>query len=539
MKKFLSFLLGAAVAVALVPMAKQADAASCGADQVKVVVHYQAFDGAYDGAGFYGWEWTNGTGIAGLKLFSNDNTDDFGAVREICIDKTKHHATAEGDNPGMAFFYANADLNGDGTDVADPGAVENGWNILNANRVFGKDQNVPFDGAKYDAAWQTGEVHIYYYQQQAKAAIADGTAASQEAAKKEALGYLKDGFGVTKVVYYSQLEDYFDKDGNDLWNLWTWDTGTDGSAPTDTGIPFAPEVLYANYNGVTIPVRVGYLYTAADAKDKIGFIVRTDAWEKKFEGGDIFIDVTAVKGSGVQEVYYFAGDDHVRTGEGAGLQFLVDSTKFLVLSAEFLSPTNVTIEVNKKFAPEVLRELDLKTILSVSVKDGDALEIEAVNYDTNNATAKFSIVLKNAVDKTKAYVAAFKGTIADTPYDADKEVELDNEAPVITVNDNVELTVTVKAGVKNIVFQISATDNGADLTGRAYVKEGSVVDTTKPGSYTVTVVCQDDMGNVAEVPVTVVVTDNCATETKANFAIFGLLPFALVAGVVAFRKFNM
>ncbi|MBM7694150.1 pullulanase [Peribacillus deserti] len=94
--------------------------------------------------------------------------------------------------------------------------------------------------------------------------------------------------GATKVtIHYRPAPD-----DTKNWNLWIWPEGKDGKA-----YPFTDEDGF----GKTAEVILDGSYS------KVGFIVRTDSWEK--DGGDRFIDIKNAAG----EVWVVSGDDRVYT----------------------------------------------------------------------------------------------------------------------------------------------------------------------------------------------------------------------------------
>ncbi|WP_406566357.1 type I pullulanase [Jeotgalibacillus aurantiacus] len=91
----------------------------------------------------------------------------------------------------------------------------------------------------------------------------------------------------TLIVHYQQ-----DPASTLDWNIWAWPEGGDGAAYDFTGEDEFGKIATIDFEG---------------SHERIGFIVRTDAWEK--DGGDRWAEVDA----GVAEVWIKAGDDTVYT----------------------------------------------------------------------------------------------------------------------------------------------------------------------------------------------------------------------------------
>ncbi|RLQ95565.1 type I pullulanase [Falsibacillus albus] len=97
----------------------------------------------------------------------------------------------------------------------------------------------------------------------------------------------------TKIIIHYQEAPDNQKD----WNLWVWPEGGDGAKYDFTGEDAYGKVAEVEVSGI---------------HQKIGFIVRTDSWDK--DGGDRWIDTS----SGVGEVWVKAGDDQTYTAPPDG-----------------------------------------------------------------------------------------------------------------------------------------------------------------------------------------------------------------------------
>ncbi|MGD7044500.1 type I pullulanase [Jeotgalibacillus proteolyticus] len=93
---------------------------------------------------------------------------------------------------------------------------------------------------------------------------------------------------------YTSLIVHYQEDPNTVqdWNLWVWADGAEGQVHNFTDEDAFGKIARVDLDG---------------AHDRIGFIVRTDEWEK--DGGDRWTDVEA----GVAEVWIKSGDDTVYT----------------------------------------------------------------------------------------------------------------------------------------------------------------------------------------------------------------------------------
>lgn len=101
-----------------------------------------------------------------------------------------------------------------------------------------------------------------------------------------------NGTYTTLVVHYQE-----DPAANKAWNLWVWAEGGEGQVHEFTG---------EDAFGKTAVINV------AGSHDRLGFIIRTDAWEK--DGGDRWAEVNA----GVAEVWVKTGDETVYTSPPDG-----------------------------------------------------------------------------------------------------------------------------------------------------------------------------------------------------------------------------
>lgn len=108
----------------------------------------------------------------------------------------------------------------------------------------------------------------------------------------------QEGTKSDKTLYSKLIVHYQESsDTNQDWSLWVWPEGGEGAVHA-----FNEKDEFGEIAEVKLE----------DAHDKIGFIVRTDTWEK--DGGDRWAEVEA----GVAEVWVKAGDDTVYTSPPDG-----------------------------------------------------------------------------------------------------------------------------------------------------------------------------------------------------------------------------
>lgn len=463
-----------------------------------VVLHYHRWDEDYEGLDF--WTWGNGTNGSGNPQISE--YDDFGAVAYFCVDDD---ADAE-----AGLIPRTADWSyKDGIDADENGDIDNKSIPLRdeAGEFVGFDEN--------------GIKHVYLLQ---------GTDAVYTST--EGMPFMgQEGFGDLVVIYSDPAESYTG------WNMWTWGTGTGGSeAPVefqwDLGID-------GGANGGQF--RVAVFNIAEDADDTIGFIVRTDSWEKKF-ADDLYIDVTAVKGSGTQFIFYIAGEGIFHdTFE----DFEATVNFFEIASTTALDPNSVEVVFNKDVvtAVEDVVTFDSSTF-SVADKNGDDVAIDSVSFNsTTDVNDTFTLILE---DSLMGDMGPYTVTYApDEVYTS--EFVVDAVAPNITIIGSTD--VELELGDTYSLPTYTATDTEGEETVQIYdvrVKDGhGTVDTRNAGIYEVVIEAHDKFGNTTEKTITVTVMDPCdptahlSAETTPSVqlaALFVGLPLVLGAALVVRRK---
>lgn len=521
MKKILSVLLTLTLVLTVFVFSSgnvQAEATSTCTTDHTLFVHYHRWDGTYTDTTIWAWGYgTNGSGAgAGVK-----EVDEFGAVYEICIDSTD--AASE---VGLINKYSAAW----GDNFTDRDAVdtdENGSKDGNHKNIVIRDENGDLVG--FD---ENGVKHVYVF---------EGSNQVNYTTDANSLPY-SDDLATIAIVYYDTAESY------DGWNIWTWGTGTNGSQVGDvyagSGIPFASGL---GVDGGTVEnFRVSFINVdPTDMGSEIGFIMRTDSWEKKNpdvdgdgEADNIMISTEGLQAGDFKTLFYISGEEMMRE---TFADFEATVNLFEIESAKALDPGSIEVIFNKEV---ILKEDDVVIFdpanFVVKDKDGQVVAISQVSYNsTVLAATTFAIILDDTLSGPKApYTVEY--TYADGV--ATKSFEVDTKAPEIFLIGSD--TRTLELGKDYTLPSFSARDEVDGETVEIYnvkVKDGSgLVDTSKVGTYEVVIIAEDDFGNVAEKVITVTVVDPCETDADANnyvelAALLAGLPLALGA-IVTLRR---
>ena len=519
MKRILSLVLTLTLVVTLVGLSSQAVQAvdpvypetNCTTSRT-LYVHYHRWDETYTDTTIWAWGYgTNGSG-AGNGVYAEDG---FGAVYEICVDDDA------GDEVGLINKYSAAW--GDG--FTDRDAVDtdmNGSKDGNHKNIMIKDEN---GFAGFD---ENGVKHVYVFEGSNQVNYADDA---------NSLPYSPD-VATIAVIYYDAAESY------DGWNIWTWGTGTLGSAApapgTESGIPLASALGVDG--GEVENFRVAFIQVdPADMDAGIGFIMRTDAWEKKFDG-DISISTEGLVAGSFAAHFYIAGDamlyDNFMDFEAAVNFFEIDS-------AMALDPNSVEVVFNKDV---VTMEDDVDVFnennLMLKDKNGNEIVITQVSYNsTTDVNDTFTLITETALTGEGSPYKVYYMPGGSEFYT--EQFNVDAVAPVITIIGSTN--VTKELGDSYSLPTFSASDMVGEESVEIYnvkIKEGhGTVDTRNVGVYEIVITATDRFGNVAEEMITVTVTDPCEVETTTDAA--GFIPnfVALLVGlplafgaVVALRK---
>ena len=475
----------------------------------RVIVHYHRWDGDYEGRNM--WTWNTGTNGSQAPV-PIAGTDEFGAYFEVNIDDDASDAI------GLILRYGDAWGNGqndrDGLIPAEGGDKANKEIIVKQDGEF-----VGFD--------ENGIKHVFVYEGMNEVIYED-----------PAHGPMRDGYGTLAVVYYDPAESY------EGWDIWTWETGTGGSAPVDdAGVPFQAALDVDGGEVDQEMYRIAFLSIADDASDEIGFIVRTAGFADKQWEEDLFIDVSDIKGSGLKTVFYIglapdfydsfeefdalANAFEVETGQ------LEDSRSLLL---NFNKPVQVAEEVDS-----VLNDVFDPSWFSVVDSAGNAVDIANISYEKGAETvAEFMLIFDEDLDKTETYTMTYQKNEADLP--AEFEFSVPNTAPTITVIGATDVELELGDTYSLPTFRATENFYGANIPlFNARVKEGAgYLSTREVGTYEIVLEAHDRYGNVAEQTITVSVVDPCedsatASETILPMTLFAGLP--LIAGAyIALRR---
>jgi hypothetical protein len=495
MKRVLQLLTAFALTLGIISLSQPvlADAHDEPTDR-KVVVHYHRWDGEYDGTHIHTWG-VGTDGVGGDIALSG--TDDFGGYYEIFIDEDSD-ATL-----GLILKYGAGW--GDGKNDRDGLIPENNGDKANKSIVVKVDgEFVGFD--------EDGVKHVFVYEGMNEVIYQDPNH-----------GPMRDGFGTLAVVYYDPAEDY------DGWNVWAFRTGTGGSVHTETGVPFVASLDVDGGRVGQEMYRIAFFSIADDAEDTMGFIVRTDSWDKQF-ADDLFIDVTDIKGDGYKTVFYIGLSDvfydtfeefdavanafDVETGE------LQDLRSLLI---EFNKPVNVATEVDGT----LVYNFD-EAWFTVVDDDGEEVPFNNIAFTRGTAsTAEFMIIFEEDLEKGVTYTMTYQKSEEEIPAVFDFSVP--NTAPTITIIGSRNVTLELGDRYSLPTFRATESFYGENLPiYTARVKEDhGYLSTRETGTYELVLTATDRFGNVAEETITVNVVDPCVDETTASQA----APIVLLAGL--------
>ena len=483
MKKILSLVLTLTLAVAFFGFSAQAvnaevPASDCTTDKV-VVIHYKRWNDDYEGKDF--WAWGGGTAGSGNPQIVGQ--DDFGAVAYFCVDEDADHEAGLIPRQNDWSYKDGADTDGNGEGGDDKHIQlreESDDDELTTEAFVGFDEN--------------GVKHVYVLQGASEVFYNDPAMPM----------FQKDGFGTVVVVYYDPVESY------DGWNMWTWGTGTDGTQ--------APNLFQWELGvdqGVAGKYRVAVFNIAADADDTIGFIVRTDAWEKQWDE-DLFLDVTAVKGSGTQFTFYMGGAPDFYDNY---TDFDAQVNLFEILELGALDQHSIELEFNK----DVITKDELgalivdKTLFEVTDKDGNVIAIDKISFDTvADANTAFTIITEDAL---MGMASPFN--VKYMPNETDMYelgFAVDSTPPVIDIAGFTEVSIELGDTYQLPIYS-SSDFNGEESVKVTdlKIKEGfGTVDTRNAGIYEIVIVATDNFGNFREATITVTVTDPCDETAHLN-----------------------
>lgn len=502
MKKVLQLLTGFALVLTLVSAlatpvaAEEVEEEAAEPELRQVIVHYHRWDGEYEGRNI--WTWNTGTGGSEAPV-EQSGTSDFGATFTINLGEDA------GDEIGLILRYSAAW--GDGQNDRDGLIPEDGGDKANKAIVI-RDENGEFTGFDED-----GVKHVFVIEGMNEVIYQDPVH-----------GPLREGFGTLMVVYFDPAQEF------DGWNIWTWGTGTDGSAPAnDTGVPFAAAL---DVDGGIVDqemFRVAFLSIAEDADDTIGFIVRTDAWDKQYED-DLFIDVSEIKGSGLQTMFYIGGTgdfiEDFESFEAIANAFEIESALFqdrLSLLLNFNKPIQVALDDGA----EVLFDDSWFTVRNAA---GAVVPVANVAYEQGvNSVDEFMIIFENELSAAQGpFTVEFESGFSGA--EATAEANIPTVLPNITIIGSTNVTLELGDRYSLPTFRATEDFHGATIPiFTARVKEGhGFLSTREAGIYELVLTAADRFGNVAEETITVTVIDPCDDQAHLNNVI---APLALMFGL--------
>ena len=510
MKRFLSLIITLTLvfmmfALAAPKVAAEVPANDCTTDYT-VVLHYHRWDDDYTDMDFWSW----GTGSLGSGNPQIVGEDDFGAVAYMCIDDDgvtddpDNNPDDADDSAGLIprlndwSYKDGIDTNGDGTDDKSiPLRDEDG-------ELVGFDEN--------------GIKHVYVLQGSADVYVAE----------TDMPFFQQEDMGTLVVIYYDPVESY------DGWNMWNWGTGTNGVDENEDPIAATPNPNEFQWNlGIDQQdnpekFKVAVFNIAADADDTIGFIVRTDAWDKQW-GEDLFIDVADIKGSGTQFTFYIGGNN-VFYDNFVDFEAVVNF--FEITSAKALDPNSIEVVFNKDVVTKVDDVITFDpTSIVLTDKDDTEIDIESISFDsTAEANDTFTLILDDElVGANSPFTVTY--TVGEDVYT--KEFSVDVTPPVITIIGS--QSVDLELGDLYSLPTYSASDMVGDESVAVYnvkVKaDNGTVDTRYAGIYEVVIIAEDNFGNTAEKVITVTVKDPCDETAHLDANNFNAELIALLIGI--------
>jgi hypothetical protein len=324
------------------------------------------------------------------------------------------------------------------------------------------------------------------------------------------------------VVYFRTIGDYAG------WEIYSWGVKQElHQFSSNLGLDGGTDPNVFKVAMVNVPV---------DADDSMGFIIRKDGWTFKDDAwksgitedttdanghlyktsGDRLVNVSDIKGTGSKIIFALGGKAEFLTDFDA---FTATAFKFEVKTAKFEKNNSLSIEFNQDVEYDPTTGPDA-TKFSIKDADGNVLDISEIGFDSQKKSLAIFNFLTDKIDITKTYTFSYEHVGKLGAETVTKVIEIpDTEAPILEIK-TADKEITVKQGAKKITSPvIKAFDNGIVIDT---IRAEGVVDTSKPGKYTVTYFAEDDFGNVTSDTITVVV--------KANVMVYW--PFALITLVV-------
>lgn len=496
---------------------------TCNTDNT-VFVHYHRWDDTYTGTTI--WTWGNGTdpdvpsNPASGEGTGVVDTDGFGAIYQICVNSADAGVNDDAE-AGVFVGTPGAELGlilkyGDGwsgDDFTDRDSIDlNDDGNKDNKAIVIRDENGDLQG------FNNGVKHVYVFEGSGQVIYPDDA---------NSLPYSED-VATIAIIYFDVTQSY------DGWNIWTWDTGTLGTQLGDdfysgSGVPLVSSL--GTDGGIAEDFRVAFINVdPADMLSEIGFIMRTDAWEKKnLDGENIMISTDGLVAGDFHTQFYIAGEGVMYDTFAA---FEAQVNLFEIESAKALDRTSVEVKFNKDVIT-IVDEVDVfdPTAFSLEDKDGNAVVIESVSYNsTTDANKLFTLILETELAGS---ASPYTVTYDDGEFVLTIDFEVDSTVPVITIIGS--QNVTLELGDTYSLPTYSASDMVGEEAVVVYnvkVKaDHGTVDTRNAGIYEVVIVAEDAFGNITEETITVTVEDPCDETAHLDANSFNTELMALLIGL--------
>jgi len=453
----------------------------------KVVVHYHRWDGDYAGRYIHTWS-TDGTD--GDIPVSGES--EFGGTFEILLGEDA------GDEIGLILKYGAGWDNGhndrDGLIPADGGDKANKAIII-------RDEDGEFTGFNED-----GVKNVFVYEGSNEVIYED-----------DRYGPLQESFGLLRVVYYDPNESY------EGWNIWNWGTGTGGTVANDDdgAIEFVGKL---DVDGGFVDeemFRVAHILIAEDADDEMGFIVRTNAWDKQWEE-DLFIDISDIKGEGSKTVFYIGQDDVFYDDfdefEAIANVFEIEDAlleDLLSFRVEFNKGVRVMIE-DEEGQQTNLFDPSWFTVLDAS---GNEVAVSNISYAQGEETVTdFMLIFEDELTHAAGPYTLVFNTDPEDGIPTEYNFSVPNTPPTITIVGSREVTLELGDRYSLPTFRAVETVGGETMPlYNVRVKEGhGYLSTRDAGIYELVLEATDRYGNHTEQIITVTVIDPCDDTAHLN-----------------------
>ncbi len=444
-----------------------------------LVVHFQAWDGNYEGLGSWAW----GSTAAGKEA---DGTDDFGAY-------WNYNDIAVGTEVGfIAVFWENGGPNWD--------------------RKLTGDVNIPAD-----TIIEGETVHVYVFEGAATVKT-EGVITDPQSFVAS-----NDHYNML-LVYYDPSGSYEENIGVHAWNGWV-------DVPAEWGNPaqvFSTAGKTSDGNEVkaamlhSTSADAGLLvYAGDDATKKTGDVVLSSALPASPVLGDTGVAYVLSKGNAYSvgdNVYYndpatFSDESFTfklkeYNAEEQDGTYAVDPTTIIVKTSALVESPYPDAGVKYLAQKEIEGWFEVRADLGDGTY-GSALTIDRVDFATTNTTLNsFVVILKTPLVNTAEYTVFFNNGEVEAQID----LAMDTEAPVITFISPTNIVgvdadqriIEVPWGTpfnQNLFPRFRATDDrDGDLTPFVFVPKGefSVLDTREEGDYEIMLRVVDEWGNVTE-----------------------------------------